>query len=153
MTNAIEVIGGFCTVFGVLWGFYTYYNRTTPDYKEARQYMLEQFELLKSINLRTLVEYETFADRYSAWEANIAEGLTLRFGIEKMRLVREELLRKENVNLQTTTRPIRNIEGVIENVKKQIEYHSGLLTTLEVFQNHINTNHPYLNDMANNLEG
>ncbi len=147
-----EAIGGICAVFGVFWALYVYYNRITPEYKEARSYMYEQFNLLKKLNKEVLTKYEDFCNKYDCWDVNIAEGLTFRFGIEKMKQVYIELNHSDNHRLSTTTKSIRNIESLTEGFKKQIEYHSGLQTNLELFQNHIDINHPYLNFLAENKD-
>jgi hypothetical protein len=134
----MEIFGIVLTVIGLIWGFYTYYNRKSPQFLEEREHAVSQFDSLKRLNNSVLKDLFDFAEKYNVYDEEIQPGVTFRYGIEKTQEVRDKLLTDENYEvLKNTNSSLINIQSITENIKIQIKHHCEVQTMMELISKHV----------------
>lgn len=135
----MDTVWGILGALGTIFAIYAYYNRFSPDYKEARENAAQKFDFLMRLNASLIAQLKDFSNKYDAYDAVISPGITFRSTIDKLEEVKTKILTDENYEaIHNTKTSLRNIEDILDSLKIQIESHSGLQTNLELIQNHIN---------------
>lgn len=126
INDALIWIGSIVGV-GSLYYAYMDYKKNHP-LKEYRQIVIEKFEFLQRLNNELIENLSAYGTKYNCFDLPFSEGLTLSQCINILQDVKQKILTSENYKALKTSNSKLRLEGIMENLKIQIDNHSGIKT-------------------------